>query len=119
MWQDEAYSQREIDNYMIDYEKGNNVGKTGSWHYAKEYCQNLTLNGFNDWRVPTINELDEIKDKRDSFTNIISRGHWSSSNKNSKQALAFTYKYYDEGKNPKLIKQKNSVYYIKCVRDIK
>ena len=119
MWQDEAYTKKEIDNYMIYYKQGKNVGKTGSWYYAKKYCQNLTLNGFKDWRLPTINELDKIKDKRKNFVNIISRGHWSSNNKNFKEALAFTYKYYDEGKNPKLIKQKNSVYYFKCVREIK
>ncbi|CAA6806012.1 MAG: Unknown protein [uncultured Sulfurovum sp.] len=30
------------------------------WEQADEYCDNSTLGGFNDWRLPTTSELDTI-----------------------------------------------------------
>lgn len=57
MWQnDENISKPWITlaNYNAkDY--NNTSGDT-----ATTYCKNLTLSGFNDWRVPTINELEGI-----------------------------------------------------------
>ncbi|WP_372744691.1 DUF1566 domain-containing protein [Lutibacter sp.] len=32
------------------------------WNNAKEYCENLELGGFNDWRMPTLKELFSISD---------------------------------------------------------
>ena len=35
----------------------NRRGRKTSWYDADDYCENLTENGFQDWRVPTIDEL--------------------------------------------------------------
>lgn len=35
-----------------------------SYDQALEYCKNLTLDGFDDWRVPTIKEFYTIVDLR-------------------------------------------------------
>ncbi len=33
-----------------------------SWEEAKDYCENLTLGGYNDWRMPSCKELFSISD---------------------------------------------------------
>ena len=37
-------------------------GKDVSWEQASEYCAKLQLGGFNDWRLPTIEELAGLYD---------------------------------------------------------
>jgi hypothetical protein len=37
-------------------------GATVSWNDAAAYCQNLRLVGYNDWRLPTMDELQGIYD---------------------------------------------------------
>jgi hypothetical protein len=73
---------------------GNASGKL-FWKAALEYCKNLRLAGFSDWRAPTIDELKvllnisvgdgdtENEKSRDSylnnngFKNVQSYGYWS------------------------------------------
>lgn len=35
-------------------------GKDIDWSNAKRYCENLTLGGHRDWRLPTIDELESL-----------------------------------------------------------
>ena len=35
-----------------------------SWNYADSYCENLTLYGYNDWRLPTKEELLQMYNDR-------------------------------------------------------
>lgn len=57
-----------------------------NWNDAKKQCENLTLNDFNDWRLPNIKELRSIVDFTKAkpavdgaFKNVASRFYWSSS----------------------------------------
>jgi hypothetical protein len=36
---------------------------TYAWWEARSYCEGLTVAGYTDWRLPTINELDSIVDR--------------------------------------------------------
>lgn len=37
-------------------------GRDVSWRQASKYCRDLQLAGYSDWRLPTIDELQEIYD---------------------------------------------------------
>ncbi len=56
-------------NIVVDIKKDlmwqdhiENIEYTENWTLAKEYCVSLTLNGYTDWKLPTIKELQSIVD---------------------------------------------------------
>jgi hypothetical protein len=42
---------------------GKDNGKDVHWHKASRYCHDLRLEGFSDWRLATIDELQGIYDR--------------------------------------------------------
>ncbi len=107
MWQDNFESANEV----------------GDFWTAIEYCKNLSLGGYNDWRLPNAKELFFITDREKSspsiykeFRNVRSGFYWSST----------TYQRFDDegwkvgfgdGRLEHGKKSDNS--YIRCVRDLK
>ena len=93
---------------------------TKTWIEAINYCENLTLGGHNDWRLPNINELKSIIDRSksnlvivDGFTNVSSDVYWSSTTNADFSYLAWIVSF-DNGNvsyNPK-----DDSYYVRCVR---
>jgi len=92
---------------------------------ADTYCKKLTLGGYKDWRLPTINELTTIVDKNNSptinsaFKNKSGDLYWflwsiSTNPKKQNEALAIDF---DTGDIVSFTKA--TMFYIRCVRDNK
>ena len=48
------------------------------WQGAIDYCENLTLGGIDDWKLPDKDTLKALYPKQDSLQNIVSDWYWSS-----------------------------------------
>ena len=64
------------DIYKLMWQDGEEIYQ-GTYDEAVKYCENLTFAGFEDWRLPTLNELISITDDtrfepaiNESFKNI-------------------------------------------------
>ncbi|MGE4509510.1 MAG: DUF1566 domain-containing protein [Sulfurimonadaceae bacterium] len=97
MWQDDADAKTVQKN----------------WYDAQAYCNNLQLVGFNDWRLPTMRELQDLYGKKSSLKNTASDYYWNATPyvdyKNYAWVVDFNvggvsnyYKYYH--------------YFVRCVR---
>jgi len=88
-------------------------GKDTSWQEAIEYCENLTLASYTNWRLPNKAELRDIYNSIGSFKNITLYWYWSSSAKNEDEAW---YMRFKNGKE--FWTNKSNLYYTLCVRDL-
>lgn len=46
---------------------------------AADICANLSLNGYSDWFLPSLDELEEMRQNKDAIGNFAFDGYWSSS----------------------------------------
>ena len=92
-----------------------------SWEGAIQYCQNISLGGQNDWRLPSYSELQSIvdHDRHNSAVNATfqnvhgSDNYWSSTSYESDEKLAWVVNFYY---GYSLYNSKSEAYYVRCVR---
>lgn len=92
-----------------------------SWHGAIEYCGNLDLAQFSDWRLPNRAELLSITDKtkknpaiKSEFKNVISDGYWSRSSHIGDLTYAWVVYFYYGGD---AWGEKRYDRFVRCVRN--
>ncbi len=103
--------------WQSDYTEGK------AWRSAMAYCENLDLNGFDNWRLPTIDELETIVDRDKTNPSIDTRlfrsasaPYWSQSSFDDTSDEAWVV-FFDSGLSGFGIKGRNHC--VRCVRDLR
>ena len=109
MWQDEKYTDEENGAYFHH----TSSGKVGTWNHSNSYCQSLRHAGYDDWRLPTLDELMALHRYHNSgikYSQAID--FWTSTPNGGDRYwsvfLADGYAY---------IHKEEDVQYFRCVRD--
>lgn len=95
------------------------VGKVMNWDTAITTCENLTLAGYNDWRLPNKKEIESIVDVNkaptlpSAFISFASYSYWSSSidTNNDSNAWIMGFDFGFSATAPKFDGN-----YVRCVR---
>lgn len=93
-----------------------------NWNDAKKYCENLSLAGFDDWRLPNYNTLISIVDYDryqpaiiPSFKNVNILDYYWSSNRFVVEKTHAWYVYFYNGRT--YVDPKSNENFVRCVRN--
>lgn len=97
------------------------IGSKMSWISALTHCEDLTLGGNSDWRLPNLNELTSIVDDSKVNPAIYSTfemtepyNYWSSTGNVQKTSEAWSVNFYYGSQGYGL---RGGDLYVRCVRD--
>jgi hypothetical protein len=118
------FTRDDTKQIVADNETGlqwqDNESVTKTWQDAIDYCEDLTLGSYDDWRLPNRNELDSlVDDTRYSpslspvFKFFASDAYWSSTTpaNRSYYACFVDFSLGSQGNG-----NRYSNYYVRCVR---
>jgi hypothetical protein len=127
MWQDELYTSAEYAAYTEDFgDNTNESGKLMLWDDAVAYCDSLSLAGYDDWRLPSVNELYSLsKTLRksnivyDEKQNFFPFPYWTSTQKLSSTGFPTTSEAWTVVFSKHLVSysSKSTPVLTRCVRD--
>ena len=89
----------------------NIVTNQGQGSYAAKLCSDLSLNGYTDWYLPSIDELRELYWNKSSVGGFTNNNYWSSTNSNLSNAW-----YLNLGNSAANTIDKANTYYVRAVR---
>ena len=84
---------------------------SGNQNFAAKLCFDLVLNGFDDWYLPSVDELNMIY-----LNKLLIGGYWYYSYWSSTEDGVFNAWYHDFGYSPSYINFKSSHYAVRAVR---
>lgn len=85
-----------------------------SWDSANNLCENSTVGGFTDWRLPTIEELGTLYTNKEKIGNFKNTKYWSSSITGNQ----YYYYYVDFANGTMDFYRPESNYYVRAVRSL-
>jgi hypothetical protein len=86
----------------------NGCGEAG---IAARICDNLVLNGYSDWFLPSSNELNQMFSEKEVIGGFVTDYYWSSSELNSSFAWC---QYFGDGSQA--FGSKTNHYYVRAIR---
>lgn len=110
-----------VSDYITELQWQDNVLAHGSWLAAKNYCSDLTIGGYYNWRLPTSKELYGLVEYRENsyfintiFYSVIYGNYWSSTYIIGYDNFVWTINFSNGDLEWGNIWQN---YYVRCVRN--
>jgi hypothetical protein len=89
------------------------VSVQGAGSYAAKLCYDLVLNGYSDWYLPSVDELNKLYINRIAIGGFANDRYWSSTEVNSYYAWV---QYFSNGLQEWMVSKTNFTIYVRAVR---